>query len=93
MSSSSSTACGKNNGCSSGGCVKKASRLPVLDSLNSFPPLCGSATVGKKPVSSAWDTVSANGGGGDDDDDVEREISRHASKNKSLKEVGTQHLF
>ena len=34
-----------------------------------------------------------SGFGGDDDDDVEREISRHASKNKSLKEVVTQHLF
>lgn len=30
---------------------------------------------------------TALGFGNDDDDDVEKEISRHASKNKSLKEV------
>lgn len=33
--------------------------------------------------------ATPKGFGDDDDNDVEREISRHASKNKSLKEVVT----
>ncbi|KAJ8552029.1 hypothetical protein K7X08_028472 [Anisodus acutangulus] len=42
----------------------------------------------KQPARPALPTTL---GFGDDDDDVEKEISRHASKNKALKEIEEQH--